>query len=156
MEEMVREMHDMFLATMLKQLIRDGKLDEFLEFAREQAKKDGMDTETLMRFFDELEENFCDNIDWEKALDIIQKVTGCNAMGFKGDKSIIIENQEMDDDECKDYLQREAKGKINLEHINQALKIVDVKLEFIEAMNIPFDVGGFENFCRFKVVEIDK
>lgn len=144
-----------FIVTTIQKLIDTGNIGDFIEYGREKAKEDGMDTENLMAFFDELENEFCDNIDWVKVKDITQKVTGCKVKTFKGDKSLIIENEEMSDDECKDYLAGEMEGKVNLEHINQGLKFANVKLEFIEAMILPFDADGFQNILRFKVVELD-
>ena len=145
-----------FIVTTIQKLIDTGNIGDFIEYGREKAKEDGMDTENLMAFFDELENEFCDNINWVKVKDITQKVTGCKVKTFKGDKSLIIENEEMSDDECKDYLAGEMEGKVNLEHINQGLKFANVKLEFIEAMILPFDADGFQNILRFKVVELDK
>ena len=145
-----------FILTTIQKLIDTGNIGDFIEYGREEAKKEGMDTENLMAFFDELENEFCDNINWVKVKDITQKVTGCKVKTFKGDKSLIIENEEMSDDECKDYLAGEMEGKVNLEHINQGLKFANVKLEFIEAMILPFDADGFQNILRFKVVELDK
>lgn len=145
-----------FILTTIQALIDTGNIGDFIEYGREEAKKEGMDTEDLMAFFDELENEFCDNINWVKVKDITQKVTGCKVKTFKGDKSLIIENEEMSDDECKDYLTGEMEGKVNLEHINQGLKVANVKLEFIEAMILPFDADGFQNILRFKVVELDK
>ena len=155
MDMITKALYNTLIANIIESLIEEDKLDGFLEFARKRAKEDGMDTDELMKFFDELEKQYCDNIDWSKTLDIIRKTTGCKVKGFKGDKSVIIENQEMDDEECLDYYQGETQGKINLEHINQALKLVNIKLEFIEAMNTPFDMDGFQNFIRFKVIEIE-
>ena len=145
-----------FIVTTIQKLIDTGNIGDFIEYGREEAKKDGMDTENLMYFFDELENEFCDNINWIKVKDITQKLTGCKVKTFKGDKSLIIENEEMSDEECKDYLAGEMEGKVNLEHINQGLKFANVKLEFIEAMILPFDADGFQNILRFKVVELDK
>ena len=145
-----------FIVTTIQKLIDTGNIGDFIEYGREEAKKEGMDTENLMAFFDELENEFCDNINWVKVKDITQKVTGCKVKTFKGDKSLIIENEEMSDDECKDYLAGEMECKVNLEHINQGLKFANVKLEFIEAMILPFDADGFQNILRFKVVELDK
>ena len=145
-----------FILTTIQKLIDTGNIGDFIEYGREEAKKEGMDTENLMAFFDELENEFCDNINWVKVKDITQKVTGCKVKTFKGDKSLIIENEEMSDDECKDYLAGEMEGKVNLEHINQGLKVANVKLEFIEAMLLPFDADGFQNILRFKVMELDK
>ena len=154
---MMRDLLDnFFIVTTIQKLIDTGNIGDFIEYGREKAKEDGMDTENLMAFFDELENEFCDNINWVKVKDIIQKVTGCKVKTFKGDKSLIIENEEMSDEECKDYLTGEMQGKVNLEHINQGLKVANVKLEFIEAMLLPFDADGFQNIVRFKVVELDK
>ena len=153
MEELLETL---FVATVIQKLIDTGNIGDFIEYGREKAKKEGMDTENLMDFFDELENEFCDNINWVKVKDIIQKVSGCKVKTFKGDKSLIIENEEMSDDEFKDYLAGEMEGKVNLEHINQGLKFANVKLEFIEAMILPFDADGFQNILRFKVVELDK
>ena len=145
----------LFVATVIQKIIDTGNIGDFIEYGREKAKEDGMDTENLMHFFDELENEFCDNINWVKVNDITQKVTGCKVKTFKGDKSLIIENEEMSDEECNDYLADEMEGKVNLEHINQGLKVANVKLEFIEAMILPFDADGFQNILRFKVVELD-
>ena len=145
----------LFVATVIQKIIDTGNIGDFIEYGREKAKEDGMDTENLMAFFDELENEFCDNINWVKVNDITQKVTGCKVKTFKGDKSLIIENEEMSDEECNDYLADEMEGKVNLEHINQGLKVANVKLEFIEAMILPFDADGFQNILRFKVVELD-
>lgn len=153
MEELLETL---FVATVIQKIIDTGNIGDFIEYGREKAKEDGMDTENLMAFFDELENEFCNNINWVKVKDITQKVTGCKVKTFKGDKSLIIENEEMSDDECKDYLAGEMEGKVNLEHINQGLKFANVKLEFIEAMILPFDADGFQNILRFKVVELDK
>lgn len=146
----------LFVATVIQKIIDTGNIGDFIEYGREKAKEDGMDTENLMAFFDELGNEFCNNINWVKVKDITQKVTGCKVKIFKGDKSLIIENEEMSDEECKDYLVGEMEGKVNLEHINQGLKVANVKLEFIEAMLLPFDADGFQNIVRFKVVELDK
>lgn len=152
MEELLRTL---FVAAAIQKLIDTGNIGDFIEYGREKAKEDGMDTENLMAFFDELENEFCNDIDWVKVKDITQKVTGCKVKTFKGDKSLIIENEEMSDDEFKDYLAGEMEGKVNLEHINQGLKFANVKLEFIEAMILPFAADGFQNILRFKVVELD-
>ena len=156
MEDMIRALQEHMISSAIESLIENDRLDDFLKFGREKAKEDGMDTENLMAFFDELEKEFCDDIDWAKVKDITQKVTGCKVKTFKGDKCLIIENEEMSDEECIDYLIDEMQGKVNLEHINQGLKVANVKLEFIEAMLLPFDAEGFQNILRFKVVELDK
>lgn len=145
----------LFVAAAIQKIIDTGNIGDFIEYGREKLKEDGMDTENLMAFFDELENEFCNDIDWVKVKDITQKVTGCKVKTFKGDKSLIIENEEMSEEECMDYLKGEMQGKVNLEHINQGLKVANVKLEFIEAMILPFDADGFQNILRFKVVELD-
>ena len=160
MDECIQELKTIFLASALSNIHESGKMDDFVEFARKKAKEDGMETEELTEFLDflenlEIEEDSEEDKKWRKVLDIIGKTTGCKVSGFKGDSCIIIENQEMDMDDIDDYINGETQGKIHLEHINQALKIVDVKLEFIEAMHIPFDADGHSQFCRFKVIFID-
>lgn len=152
MEELLETL---FVAAAIRLLIDTGNIGDFIEYGREKLKEDGMDTENLMAFFDELENEFCNDIDWAKVKDITQKVTGCKVKTFKGDKSLIIENEEMSEEECMDYLTGEMQGKVNLEHINQGLKVANVKLEFIEAMLLPFGADGFQNIVRFKVVELD-
>lgn len=144
-------------ASMLKTLVETGELGGFLEFAREQARRDGIDSTELMSFFDELEKEYLsdDAIQWHKVLDIVTKTTGCKVGGFKGDKCLVIENEELSDDECLDYIQDKKVAKIDLEHINDALKTVNTKLEFLDAINLPFDVDGFQNICRFDVVKLD-
>ena len=145
------------LAMYIKKIVDEGKLADFLDFAREQAKKDGMDTDGLMGFLDSLEKQYLtdEGIDWNKTLDIFKKVTGCKVGGFKGDKCLIIENEELSDEDCIGYINDENVAKIDLEHINNALKVINVKLEFIDALLLPFDADGFQNICRFKVVKLD-
>lgn len=155
MEDVIRALQEHMISSAIESLIENDRLDDFLEFGREKAKENDMDTESLMKFFDELEEKYGNGIDWAKVKDITQKVTGCKVKTFKGDKCLIIENEEMSDEECMDYLIDEMQGKVNLEHINQGLKVANVKLEFIEAMLLPFDAEGFQNILRFKVVELD-
>ena len=156
MKDIMKVLGAKFIATSLADIHESGDMPSFLEFAREEAKKDGMDTADLMKFFDFLEElEESDGVNWFKLIDTVQKVTGCQVRGFKGDSCIIIKNEELDDDDLKEYLLNDTQVGINLEHINNALKMDSVKLEFIEAMNIPFDFSGFRNFCRFKVVKLD-
>ena len=52
-----------FILTTIQKLIDTGNIGDFIEYGREEAKKEGMDTENLMHFFDELENEFCDNIE---------------------------------------------------------------------------------------------
>lgn len=153
MEEIIKEVQNHLISTIIKNLVEEGKLDDFLEFAREKAKEDGMDTEELMKFFDELEESYCDNIDWIKVVDIIaETVNDRKVMKFKD--CIVIENRMMSNGECENYMETEV-SPIHLGNLNKALKEANVKLEFIEAINNPFDICGFNNFCRFKVVELE-
>ena len=68
--------------------------------------------------------------------------------GFDGlwetqDTAIIVESKTTDT------------YRINLDTLNKALEPINVKLEFIEAIDNPFPLDGFQNFVRFKVVELD-
>ena len=152
---MIRALQEHMISSAIESLIENDRLDDFLKFGREKAKEEGMDTESLMKFFDEIEEKYGDSIDWAKVKDITQKVTGCKVKTFKGDKCLIIENEELSDNECINYINDENVAKIDLEHINNALKVINVKLEFIDALLLPFDADGFQNICRFKVVKLD-
>lgn len=140
---------------MVKNLIEEDKLEDFLSFARVKAKEDGMDTEELTSFFDSLEEQFCDNIDWNKLFDIVNEVTNNRkVMGFKQGKCIIVENRTLSHREVVDYMDSET-APINLGNLNKALEPINIRLEFIEAIDNPFDLDGFQNFIRFKVIEIE-
>ena len=140
---------------MVKNLIEEDKLEDFLSFARVKAKEDGMDTEELTSFFDSLEEQFCDNIDWNKLFDIVNEVTNNRkVMGFKQGKCIIVENKTLSNREVVDYMDKET-APINLGNLNKALEPINIRLEFIEAIDNPFDLDGFQNFIRFKVIEIE-
>lgn len=157
MIESIVEMQKALISAIITDLIEKDELDGFIHFARKKAKEDGMDDDDLMEFFDNLEENFCKGIPWVETLTTIEKVTGFKVKGFKGDKCVIIENEELTDDYCTSFIKEEKpKGKINLTSINKELETLNVRLEFIEAMNTPFKVGDFQNFCRFRVVELDK
>lgn len=155
MEDMIRALQEHMISSAIGSLIENDKLDEFLKFAREKAKEDDMDTENLMKFFDELEEQFCDNIDWDKLFNIVDETTNNRkVMGFRQDKCIIVENRTLSNDEVEKYMETET-APINLQTINNALEPINIKLEFIEAIDNPFDLDGFQNFVRFKVVELD-
>ena len=155
MEELIRAFQNNFISTIIANLIEDGKLDDFLKFAKEKAKEDNMDSDELMKFFDELEEKFCDNIDWDKLFDIVSETTNNRkVMGFRQDKCIIIENRTLTNDEVEEYMVTET-APINLQTLNKALEPINIKLEFIEAIDNPFDLDGIKNFVRFKVVELD-
>lgn len=152
---MIRTLQEHMISSAIGSLIENDKLDEFLKFAREKAKEDDMDTENLMKFFDELEEKFCDDIDWDKLFDIVSETTNNRkVMGFRQDKCIIVENRTLSNDEVEEYMETET-APINLDKLNKALEPINVKLEFIEAIDNPFDLDGFQNFVRFKVVELD-
>lgn len=151
----MKDLSDILISNIIGNLVKEDKLDDFIGFAREKAKEDGMDTEELMSFFDELEEKFCDNIDWDKLFSIVGETTNNRkVMGFRQDKCIIVENKTLSNDEVEDYMETET-APINLGKLNKALEPINVKLEFIEAIDNPFDLDGFQNFVRFKVVELD-
>ena len=155
MEEIMKDLSDILISNIIGNLVKEDKLDDFIGFAREKAKEEGMDTEELMGFFDELEEKFCDNIDWDKLFDIVSETTNNRkVMGFRQDKCIIVENRTLSNDEVEKYMETET-APINLDKLNKALEPINVKLEFIEAIDNPFDLDGFQNFIRFKVVELD-
>lgn len=155
MEEMMKDLSNILISNIISNLVKEDKLDDFIGFAREKAKEDGMDTEELMSFFDELEEKFCDGIDWDKLFSIVGETTNNRkVMGFRQDKCIIVENRTLSHDEVEEYMETET-APINLDKLNKALKPINVKLEFIEAIDNPFDLDGFQNFVRFKVVELD-
>ena len=154
MNEILIKLQDQLISSMIEDLVKEGELENFIKFGREEAKKDGRYTEELQKFFDELEEKFCDNIDWDKLFDIVSETTNNRkVMGFRQDKSIIIENRTLSNDEVVKYMETDAP--INLDKLNKALEPINIKLEFIEAIDNPFDLDGFQNFVRFKVVELD-
>ena len=156
MEDICKALQTHLISAMVDTLIEEDRLEDFLKFGRAKAKEDGMDTEDLMRFFDELENKYCDNIDWDKLFEIVNETTNNRkVMGFRQDKCIIIENKTLTNDEVEEYMETET-APINLSNLNKALEPINAKLEFIEAIDNPFDVGGFTNFCRFRVVELDK
>jgi len=155
MEEMMKDLSNILISNIIGNLVKEDKLDDFIGFAREKAKEEGMDTEELMSFFDELEEKFCDNIDWDKLSDIVSETTNNRkVMGFRQDKCIIVENRTLSNKEVTDYLTTET-APIHLDNLNKALEPINIKLEFIEAIDNPFPLDGFQNFVRFKVVELD-
>ena len=152
---MMKDLSNILISNIISNLVKEDKLDDFIGFAREKAKEDGMDTEELMSFFDELEEKFCNDIDWDKLFDIVSETTNNRkVMGFRPDKCIIVENRTLSNDEVEEYMETET-APINLDTLNKALEPINVKLEFIEAIDNPFDLDGFRNFVRFKVVELD-
>ena len=155
MNEILIKLQDQLISSMIEELAKKGELKDFIKFGREEAKKDGRYTEELQKFFDEIEEQFCDNIDWDKLFDIVGETTNNRkVMGFRQDKCIIVENRTLSNDEVEEYMETET-APINLQTINKALEPINIKLEFIEAIDNPFDLDGFQNFVRFKVVELD-
>ena len=155
MEDVIKALQTHLISAMVDTLIEEDRLEDFLKFGREKAKEDGMDTEDLMRFFDELENKYCDNINWDKIFEIVNETTNRECMGFRQDKCIIINNRTLSNDEVEDYVVSET-APIHLGNLNKALEPINIKLEFIEALDNPFDLDGFQNFIRFKVVELDK
>jgi len=149
MEDICKALQTHLISAMVETLVEEDKLEDFIKFGRAKAKEDGMDTEELMGFFDELEKEFCDNIQWNRLFEIVNETTNNRkVMGFQQDKCIIIENKTLTNDEVEEYMETET-APINLSNLNKALEPIDAKLEFIEAIDNPFDVGGFTNFCRF-------
>ena len=155
MEDLCKALQTHLISAMVDTLIEEDRLEDFLKFGRAKAKEDGMDTEDLMRFFDELENKYCDNIDWDKLFEIVNETTNREVMGFRQDKCIIINNRTLSDDEVEEYVETET-APIHLDNLNKALEPVNIKLEFIEAISNPFDLDGYKNFVRFRVVELDK
>lgn len=155
MEDLCKALQTHLIGAMVDTLIEEDRLEDFLKFGRAKAKEDGMDTDGLMKFFDELENKYCDNIDWDKLFEIVNETTNRECMGFRQDKCIIINNRTLSDDEVEEYMETET-APIHLDNLNKALEPVNIKLEFIEAISNPFDLDGFQNFVRFRVVELDK
>lgn len=155
MEDICKALQTHLIGSMVETLIEEDRLEDFLKFGRAKAKEDGMDTEELMKFFDELENKYCDNINWDKLFEIVNETTNRECMGFKQDKCIIINNRTLSNDEVEEYMETET-APIHLDNLNKALEPVNIKLEFIEAISNPFDLDGFQNFVRFRVVELDK
>lgn len=155
MEDICKALQTHLIGAMVDTLIEEDRLEDFLKFGRAKAKEDGMDTEELMRFFDELENKYCDNINWDKIFEIVNETTNRECMGFRQGKCIIINNRTLSNDEVEDYVVSET-APIHLGNLNKALEPVNIKLEFIEAISNPFDLDGFQNFVRFRVVELDK
>lgn len=150
------DLQSLYLAKKLAQMEESGELQDFVDFARNEMKKQGIKEKDLDEFFNWLEEQAKpndDGINWFKVGDIICKVTGCKCKVFKGDECVIIENEVIDLEDIVDML-NEDDPKINLNNINIALETIGVQLEFIEAYNFPFENMGFSNFLRFKVVEL--
>lgn len=155
MEDVIKALQIHLIGSMVEALIEENQLDDFIKFGREEAKKDGMDTEEIMKFFDELENKYCDNINWDEIFEIVNETTNRECMGFRQDKCIIINNRTLSNDEVENYVETKT-APIHLDNLNKALEPINVQLEFIEAISNPFDLDGFQNFVRFRVVELDK
>ena len=105
--------------------------------------------------FESGSKKYCGDIDWDKLSDIVSETTNNRkVMGFRQDKCIIVENRTLSNKEVTDYLTTET-APIHLDNLNKALEPINIKLEFIEAIDNPFPLDGFQNFVRFKVVELD-
>jgi len=159
-DALMKELKSSFIARELTFLKEQGMLKDFIEYAREQAKKDGMDTDGLMTFLDEMEkladdEDDDDGINWFKFQVAIAEVCPFKSQIFKGDKSFIVESEVLSARQCAEYVEYD-KAPIHLETYNEAIKDLGLKLEFVEALNNPFDLDGFQNFVRFKVIKIEE
>lgn len=157
MEDIEKFLKAMFISAVLTKIHEEGEMKNFVEFAKKQAKEDGEDTEELMEFFDFLEElenedtdEDAKELDWIEIADAISKETGCEVSCFRGNNTLIISNEQISDVECLEYLDTN-KSKIHIDRINKVIKPLGVKLEFIEALNLPFEFCGFSNFIRFGV-----
>jgi len=154
-EKAMVELKTMFIARALELIKENGEINDFVEFAKEQAIKDGMDRDEFMDFLDSLkvEDEEESDFNWIKLCKILSD-NKYNYKAFKGDNSIIIENKRLNDLECLEYCDSNI-APINLKKLNELLKGCNVKLEFIEALNLPFDCDGHINFIRFKVITIE-
>lgn len=159
-EDILRVIRKSVVTSYLEKVIYDGDLDKFIAFAREHSEDEGIETEELLKFLKKLEKNYLpeseENKEWHNILHIIGETTGCNVNGFKGDKTVMIENEELTEAEFDDYVTIDTKtAKINIESINKALSVIGYKLEFLEALGLPFVADGFQNIIRFKVIKLD-
>lgn len=156
-EDMLTELKGMVIARGLTELRKRGELGDFIEFAKAESKKKGMDTDGLMKFFDDLSELNVDEepleFSWFRVFSAIEDVCPFEVKAFKKDKTILIENEKLSDDQCIDYA-KDWVAPINLKSLNKALKPVGVELEFLEAINLPFDADGHSNFIRFEVKKL--
>lgn len=156
-EDLLNELKASFLARELTLIKESGELGDFIEFAKEQAKKDGMDTKGLMDFLDNLTELTEDeeksDINWFKVQSALNDVLPFKCRIFKGDNTLIIENEMLTREQCSKYLVDE-KPPLHLATLNDALKPLGLCLVFIESLNNPFDLDGFQNFLRFEVKKL--
>ena len=126
---MENELKKLMIAHGLTMLQERGELGDFIEFA--------IDEEPL-------------EFSWFRVFSTIEKVCPFKVKAFKKDKTILIENEKLSDEQCKEYSESWT-APINLKALNTALEPVGVRLEFLEALNLPFDAEGHENFVRFEV-----
>lgn len=148
------ELKKLMIAHGLTMLQERGELGDFIEFAKAEAKKERIDSDGLMSFFDGLNEFVIDEepleFSWFRVFSAIEEVCPFKVKAFKKDKTILIENEKLSDEQCNEYSESWT-APINLKALNTALEPVGVRLEFLEVLNLPFDAEGHENFVRFEV-----
>ena len=161
-DELLNELSRIAVARLLTKLKEDGELENFVEFAKEKAKEDGMDSDDFMGFLDGLgeiakETTDDDGYNWQDIEDAINTVLpSFRAYFFVGDKTIAIENELVTDaDILANYCDKDVKAPLNIETLNDALEPKGYKLEFMEALNIPFKLDEIQNFLRFKVIKLE-
>ena len=158
-DELLNELSRIAVARLLTKLKEDGELENFVEFAKEKAKEDGMDSDDFMGFLDGLGEiaKDDDGYNWQDIEDAINTVLpNFKVYFFIGDKTIAIENELVTDKEIlANYCDEDVKAPLNIETLNGALEPKGYKLEFMEALNIPFKLDDISNFLRFKVIKLE-
>ena len=158
-DELVYELSKVAVTRLLTKLKDDGELEDFVEFAKEKAKEDGMDSDDFIAFLDGLGEiaKDDDGYNWQDIEDGINTVLpNFKVYFFTGDKTIAIENELVTDREIlANYCDEDVKAPLNIETLNGALEPKGYKLEFMEALNIPFKLDDISNFLRFKVVKLE-
>lgn len=161
-DELLNELSRIAVARLLTKLKEDGELENFVEFAKEKAKEDNMDSDDFMSFLDGLGEIAKEPIDddgynWQDIEDAIGTVLpNFKVYFFIGDKTIAIENELITDEEIlTNYCNENVKAPLNIETLNGALEPKGYKLEFMESLNIPFKLDDISNFLRFKVIKLE-
>ena len=158
-EDLLLELSRMAVTSVLTTLKENGELGDFIQFAKEQAKKDGMDSDEFISFLDKIGEMAEDEelYDWKgitKALDSV--LPSYKVYMFYGDKTIAIENELITDAKIlANYCDVDVKAPLNIETLNGALEPIGYKLEFMEALNLPFKLDEIQNFLRFKVKKLE-
>ena len=157
--ELLNELSRIAVVRLLTKLKDDGELENFVEFAKEKAKEDNMDSDDFMSFLDGLGEiaKDDDGYNWQDIEDAINTVLpNFKVYFFVGDKTIAIENELVTDKEIlANYCDENVKAPLNIETLNGALEPKGYKLEFMEALNIPFKLDDISNFLRFKVIKLE-